>query len=38
MVKKADAITKRLLVKETKLQPTYLNISVLTLNKFKCGF
>ena len=34
MVKKADAITKRLLIKQTKLQLTYLCISVLTLNKF----
>ena len=34
---KADAITKRLLIKQTKLQLTYLRISVLTLNKFKPG-
>ena len=37
MIIKADAITKRLLIKKTKLQLTYLCISVLTLNKFKPG-
>ena len=37
MVIKADAITKRLLIKQTKLQLTYLCISVLTLNKFEPG-
>ena len=38
MVIKADAITKRSLIKQTKLQLTlYLHISVLTLNKFKPG-
>ena len=37
MVIKADAITKRLLIKQTKLQQTYLRISVLTLNNFKPG-
>ena len=34
---KAGAITKRLLIKQTKLQLTYLCISILTLNKFKPG-
>ena len=37
MVKQADAITKRLLIKQTKLQLMYLRISVLTLKKFKPG-